>query len=125
MTNPRTGIHHSTEDELFWGAAHEQEAAATVGPAQTHSATRRSCDVLGLCQNRQPPCPGCTCHDTSLLAKGAYYFAPGTIEGGPVRRRWGMRNGVRWVGAACLAATVLASCSYSAGYMSVMLGGAL
>lgn len=125
MTNRRTGIHHSTEDELFWGAAYEQEATNPVPPLQAHSATRRSCDELGLCQGRKPACAGCTCHDTSLLAKGAHYFAPGTIEGGPVRRRWGMRNCVRWVGAACLAATVLASCSYSVGYLSVALGGAL
>lgn len=66
-----------------------------------HSSQRRKCDELGLCQSLTPPCAGCTCHDTSLLPKGGYYFAPGAIEGGPragalVRRR-GLRAALRWV----------------------------
>lgn len=122
MANQRTGIHHTAEDELFWGAAHEQEAACSVPPVVAHSATRRTCDTLGLCQGRDPACTGCS-HSTQRLPLGRHYFAPGTIEGGSARpKRWGLRNGVRWVAAACLAATVLASCSYSAGYLSVMLG---
>lgn len=100
-----------------------------VPPLQAHSAKRRSCDELGMCQNRKPPCPGCTWHDTSLLAKGVYHFAPGIIEGAPSKppllRRWGIRNGVRWTAVACLAGLSLASCAYSAGYLSVMLGGSL
>ncbi len=97
-------------------------------PTVVHSHIRRSCDELGLglCQRRKPACTGCTCHDTSLLAKGTFFFAPGAIEGGPSTRpafrRWGMRNGARWVAVSCLAMTVLASCSYSVGYLSVLLG---
>lgn len=129
MTSARSGIHHTADDELFWGAAHEQEAAASVPHVVAHSATRRSCDVLGLCQQRQPACPGCSHHgarhNTQHLPAGGHYFAPGVIQGGPQRRRAGLRAALRWVAAACLAAAVLASCSYSAGYMSVMLGGAL
>ena len=103
-----------------------QPANPSNTPTVVHSHTRRSCDELGLCQRRKPACPGCTCHDTSLLAKGAYYFAPGAIEGGrgkqPLLRRWGVRNGARYVAATCLAITALASCSYSVGYISVLLG---
>lgn len=101
----------------------------SAGLPTAHSSQRRSCDELGLCQRRRPACTGCTCHDTSLLAKGAFYFAPGAIEGGPstrpALRRWGVRNVARWAAVACLAATVLASCSYSAGYLSVLLGAQL
>lgn len=106
-----------------------QPQTRPVPSLEAHSSQRRSCDELGLCQNRKPPCPGCTWHDTSLLEKGAYHFAPGVIEGGPAKpsllRRWGIRNGARWVGVGCLAATVLASCAYNVGYLSVVLWGAL
>lgn len=98
-------------------------------PLEAYSHKPRTCDELGLCQHRKPPCAGCTCHDTSLLSKSVYHFAPGVIDGGPAKpsrlRRWGLRNGARWVGVASLAAAVLASCAYNAGYLSVALGGVL
>ena len=78
--------------------ANRSDSAPVV---HVHSSQRRKCDELGLCQSLAPACPGCTCHDTSLLPKGAYYFAPGAIEGGPrtgamVHRR-GLRAALRWV----------------------------
>lgn len=98
-------------------------------PLQAHGSQRRSCDELGLCQNRTPSCPGCTWRDTSMFDKGVHHFAPGVIDAGlakqPLLRRWGVRNGARWVGVACLAAAILASCAYNAGYLSLALGGML
>ncbi|MBY0464766.1 MAG: hypothetical protein K2W33_07455 [Burkholderiales bacterium] len=106
-----------------------QSQNTPMPPLQAHSSQRRSCDELGMCQNRKPACPGCTWRDTSLFDKGVHHFAPGVIDGGPAKpsllRRWGIRNGVRWVGVACLAGLSLASCAYNAGYLSVMLGGGL
>ena len=102
---------------------------ATMPPLEAYSHKPRSCDELGLCQNRKPPCAGRTSADTSPLGHGVYNFAPGIIQGGPAKppllRRWGVRNGARWVGVACLAGVSLASCSYNAGYLFAMLGGAL
>lgn len=98
-----------------------------VPSLEAHSSQRRSCDQLGLCQHRKPPCPGCTWHDTSLLAKGAYHFAPGAIEGGPAKpsmlRRCGLAKWCKLAGGV-LAAVVLASCAYVI-YLSVMVGGSL
>lgn len=106
-----------------------QRQNAPMHPLEAYSHKPRSCDELGLCQNRKPPCAGCTCDDTSPLGHGVYNFAPGIIEGGPVKpsmlRRWGLRNVARWVGVGCLAATVLASCAYNVGYLSVALWGGL
>ncbi len=107
---------------------HTKNAAARpAAPLQAHSATRRTCDHLGLCQQRQPACPGCTCHDTSLLPKDAYYFAPGVIEGSPMRQRSGLRAAlrwVRWVALAAMATGVIASCSYTLGSVySLSQGG--
>lgn len=51
MTKPGSGIFYSFDDELFYGAAFEQEAACTVSPVDTHQ-----------------------------LPRGGYYFAPGVIE---------------------------------------------
>lgn len=100
-----------------------------VPSLEAYSHKPRTCDELGMCQNRRPACPGCACHDTSLLGHGVYHFTPGVIEGGPAKpsllRRWGIRNGARWLGVACLAATALASCAYNVGYLSVALGGVL
>lgn len=91
---------------------------------EAHSSQRRSCDQLGLCQNRKPPCPGCTWRETALFDKGVHHFAPGVIDAGPAKRpllrRWGVRNGARWVGVWCLAAAVLGSCSYNVGYLAMM-----
>ena len=100
---------------------------APMPPLESYSHKPRTCDELGLCQNRKPPCPGCACHEAGLLGHGVYHFAPGIIQGGPAKppllRRWGVRNGARWVGVACLAGVSLASCSYNAGYLFAMLVG--
>lgn len=104
-----------------------QPQTTPMPPLHAHSSQRRTCDELGLCQNRKPLCPGCTCHDTRLQGHGVYNFAPGVIDGpspkAPLLRRWGLRNGVRWVGVACLAGVSMASCSYNAGYLFAMLVG--
>lgn len=66
-------------------------AGCTCGPIRPAKAPR-SCDELGMCQGRNPPCPGCThttARDTSALPPGGFWFAPGTIDRTPPRReRW-------------------------------------
>ena len=65
MTQQNTGIHFSSEDELFWGAANERAAACTVSAVDTH---------------RLPP--------------GGFHFAPGAIEAYKrrkfIRQQWRM-----------------------------------
>ncbi len=103
-------------------------------PLQAHSAQRRSCDALGLCQARQPACPGCHSgslaggrHNTHHLAHGQHWFAPGVIEGGPRRvlRRHRVRALVRlalWLAVAlALVATVLLA-SYGLGHAWARFG---
>lgn len=70
MTNPQTGIHFSMDDESVWGAAHDIPA-----PTQSLGApkARKSCDMLGVCQQHTPACKGCTATPLRL--------APGVLEG--------------------------------------------
>ena len=62
--------------------------------------TPRSCDALGVCQGRTPPCQR-TCQ------QAAHPFAPGTIERGP-RRSKRLAPWQRLVLGAC--GLLLASC---------------
>lgn len=110
---------------------HTKNAAARpAAPLQAHSATRRSCDALGLCQHRQPACPGCSSHDTRRLPPGGFYFAPGVIDRGhpvrPMHRRSGLRAAMRWVGwvaMVVLATGAIASCSYALGNIYGLVQG--
>lgn len=114
---------------------HKPQPFATkpAQPLQAHSATRRSCDELGLCQHRQPACTGCSSHDTRRLPPGGFYFAPGVIDRGhpvrPMHRRTGLRAAMRWVAWVAMAAAVagtIASCSYAMGNIyGLMQGGVL
>lgn len=57
----------------------------------------RSCDALGMCQQHQPPCTGCT-----VPAPTALRLAPGAVEGyrthwlGTVQQRRELLRWVKW-----------------------------
>lgn len=70
--------------------------------------TQRTCDHLGACQSRTPPCPGC-------LPRPA--FAPGIIEH---HKRRHMLNLARWFGRAL--ALLFLSAVLAAGW-SMLRGG--
>lgn len=95
MTNQATGIHFSSDDELFWGAAHESEAACTVSPVDTH---------------RLPP--------------GGFHFAPGAIEAYK-RRTSKFARGVLIACGVMLFVGCVAAASYGLGHAWVRLGAAL
>lgn len=105
-----------------------QPQTRLVPSLEAHSSQRRSCDQLGLCQNRKPPCPGCTWRDTALFDKGVHHFAPGVIDAGPAKRpllrRWQFAKWCKLMGGCIFAVAVVGSCSY-VGYLSVMVGGSL
>jgi len=105
-----------------------QPANKSKLPPVVHSSTRRPCDELGLCQNRQPACPGCGRHDTLQLPSG-YHFAPGVIEGdSPMQRRAGLRAALRWVSWVATAAVIsgaLVAAAYGIGHAWARFGGAL
>jgi hypothetical protein len=50
-------------------------------PQRTAAATARTCAALGLCQSRTPACGDCKPQPTPVTR---HYFAPGTIDGGPI-----------------------------------------
>jgi hypothetical protein len=70
----------------------------------------------------------CTCvqHDTNKLPRGAYFFAPGVIEGGPAtkphlrRMAWG---GAAWrmLGCALLVALVAGAAACATVWLGAML----
>jgi hypothetical protein len=66
----------------------------------------RSCDELGICQNKAVPCAGCRRH----------FFAPGVIQGGPNERQ--TRALMRWtlICAGLMALTAVAC--FAMGYLS-------
>ena len=92
MTNQATGIHFSSDDELFWGAAHDTEAACTVSPVDTH---------------RLPP--------------GGFHFAPGTIEMHK-RRTSKFARGVLIFCCVMLFVGCLAAASYGTGHALTRFG---
>lgn len=96
MTQQSTGIHFSSEDELFWGAAHDTtEVASTVSPVDTH---------------RLPP--------------GDYHFAPGAIEAYKRRTsKWVKR--VLWACAVMLCIGIALAASYGMGHALTRFGGVL
>lgn len=95
MTQQNTGIHFSSEDELFWGAAHDTEAACTVSPVDTH---------------RLPP--------------GGYHFAPGAIEAYKRRTsKWAKR--VLWACVGMLFIGVVMAASYGLGHAWTRFGDVL
>jgi hypothetical protein len=77
---------------------------ATRLAAQRQAA--RTCDELGVCQNKTPPCAGCTAH----------YFAPGVIEGGPKKRQ--ARALVRWTLISMGLMATVAVVTFAMGYLS-------
>lgn len=58
-------------------------------PPAAPTAQQRSCDALGVCQQRFPACGGCLAsHDTARMTERVatgpqprYSFAPGVVEG--------------------------------------------
>jgi len=66
----------------------------------------RTCDELGVCQNKTPPCAGCRQH----------YFAPGVIEGGPKKRQ--ARALMRWTLICMGLMATVAVVAFTAGYLS-------
>lgn len=95
MTNQATGIHFSSDDELFWGAAHDTEAACTVPPVDTH---------------RLPP--------------GGFHFAPGAIEMHK-RRTSKFARGVLIACGVMLVVCCVAAASYGLGHAWARFGAAL
>lgn len=95
MTNQATGIHFSSDDELFWGAAHDTEAACTVSPVDTH---------------RLPP--------------GGFHFAPGAIEAYK-RRTSKFARGVLFVCCVMLFVGFVAAASYGLGHAWARFGDVL
>lgn len=86
----------------------------------------RGCDAMGVCQARQPRCPGCTpaaqrqavSHDTEHLPPGGMWFAPGAIEHTAKPLSRGQR-------AAAYVAGAFAACLFfgsAAGYVAQKLG---
>ena len=95
MTKQITGIHYSSDDELFWGAANDSDAACTVSPVDTH---------------RLPP--------------GGYHFAPGAIESYKRRTsKWAKR--VLWACVGMLCIGVAMAASYGMGHALTRFGGVL
>ena len=105
-----------------------QPAIKSELPPVVHSSTRRTCDELGLCQAQfgKPACPGCDHHDTDLLPKGGYLFAPGVIEGAPNTRaklvRTGWRTLAKWTYWLLLGFVLAGLAGYAAGHALVWLG---
>lgn len=95
MTNQATGIHFSSDDELFWGAAHDTEAACAVSPVDTH---------------RLPP--------------GGFHFAPGAIEAYK-RRTSKFARGVLIVCGVMLFVGFVAAASYGLGHAWARFGDVL
>ena len=95
MTNPKSGFHYSSDDELFWGAAHDTEAACTVSPVDTH---------------RLPP--------------GGFHFAPGAIEAYK-RRTSKFARGVLIVCGVMLFVGFVAAASYGLGHAWARFGDVL
>lgn len=89
--------------------------ADTLPPRLPHKplTSTRSCMALGLCQERQPPCEGCTwAEDRRTRRQNVpfFHFAPDTIDGPHQRADLGTRvsrfwehRGVHLLIAACLA----------------------
>ena len=95
MTQQNTGIHFSSEDELFWGAAHDTQAACAVSPVDTH---------------RLPP--------------GGFHFAPGAIEAYK-RRTSKFARGVLIVCVVMLFVGFVAAASYGLGHAWARFGDVL
>lgn len=95
MTQQNTGIHFSSEDELFRGAAHDTQAACAVPPVDTH---------------RLPP--------------GGFHFAPGAIEAYK-RRTSKFARGVLFVCGVMLFVGFVAAASYGLGHAWARFGDVL
>lgn len=85
MTNPQTGIHFSTDEESVWGAANDIPA-----PTQPMGApkARKSCDMLGVCQQHTPACKGCTATPLRLLAVSVAVVAVVVLVSGAAGYMW-------------------------------------
>lgn len=91
--------------------------------------TPRTCDALGVCQGRTPPCQHTCQHpgtaqgghgvNTAHLQPGGFYFAPGAIEHGP-RRSKRLAPWQRLVLDCAAVLAIAGLLGFCAGYLQVM-----
>ena len=82
--------------------------------------SRRPCHELVVCNGR--PGLSCTCrqdahHDTDKLPSGGFYFAPGTVEHAPARKR--LTGWRRLVVDIAVVLAVSGCLGFAAGYLQV------
>lgn len=83
---------------------------------------KHSCMELEVCQQRKPPCVGCTVHQYPQPSHAPIRFAPGVIERLPRLRKPGSRDLKAWTAISALLAVLTLIVCLVAGYALAKMG---